>query len=251
MLQLKLSKVSLSSDGTVLTVQDTTGNYNAVTNPGGYGTPNPVRSANILLRWKMYSDCGWISISGSYLQSDIEAGYAITTVAAGLSAQPGLFPDGVNEIQYLSGYALSGSVTTVYGENTVQSSGLDMSTLQIGMYLSFNTNPKAVYQVLAISGGTITLDTPYGGTNTSETCLEWYTTTLDVLVQTLGQNRINDRLCRVPASQIWDYWLDQLCLMTMNELAASAKMDAGDIAGANALAIAVANQCLKQPMNWA
>jgi hypothetical protein len=251
MLQLKLSKVSLSSDGTILTVQDSTGDYNVSTNPGGYGTPNPARPSNVLLRWKMYRDCNWQLISGTYTQSDVESGLAITTVMAGLSSAPGIFPDGVNEIQYLAGYALSGSVNTIYGEDTVEINGLDITTLLPGMYLSFDSDPNTLYKVLSVGGGIITLDTPYGGQNNTETCSEWYSTILDVLLQVLGQNRIDDRLARIPASQIWDEQLNQLCLMTMDELAASAKMDAGDIAGANDLAIAVYNQCLKQPINWA
>lgn len=33
--------ISVSADGKIITIQETTGNYDASTNPGGYGTPNP------------------------------------------------------------------------------------------------------------------------------------------------------------------------------------------------------------------
>lgn len=41
---LRLSYDSITADGTQITISDATGNYNASTNPGGYGTPNPDRS---------------------------------------------------------------------------------------------------------------------------------------------------------------------------------------------------------------
>lgn len=48
-LQIQVTKSSTSSDCTTLIIQDSTGNYNALTNPGGYGVPNPIR-ANIGLK---------------------------------------------------------------------------------------------------------------------------------------------------------------------------------------------------------
>ncbi len=48
-LTLKISKTSISTDGTTLVVTDTTGNYDAVLNPGGYGAPNETR-ANLYLK---------------------------------------------------------------------------------------------------------------------------------------------------------------------------------------------------------
>jgi len=250
-LQLKLSKVSLSSDGTTLVVQDTTGDYDSVNNPGGYGTPNPDRATTLVqLRWKLYRDCVWKLISGGYSQSDIESGFAITAINIGLSTVLNLLPDGVEEIQFLSGYTLSGSVTTIPGEAYITVIDLDISTLLPGMYISFQSDPGTVYLVKTITEGTITLDTPYGGLNTTETCIQWYQTILDVLIQTLGQNRINDRLTRYTANSITDTELDNLTKLTMDELAASARFDAGDIAGANDLALSVQDRCLKQPRVW-
>lgn len=43
-LVLRLEYTSINSDGTQITITDATGNYDASTNPGGYGTPNPDRS---------------------------------------------------------------------------------------------------------------------------------------------------------------------------------------------------------------
>lgn len=250
-LQLKLSKVSLSTDGTTLIVQDTTGDYDVSTNPGGYGSPNPVRPTSLVqLRWKLYRDCSWKLISGGYTQSDIESGFAITAINTGLSIVLNLLPDGVEQILYLGGYNMTGSVTTVPGESTINIVDLDVSTLVPGMYISFQATPTVLYKVISIISGVITLDTPYGGTNTTETCIQWYVGELDVLIQTLGQNRINDRLIRFIAKSITDIELDELTKLTMDELAASARMDAGDIAGANDLALSVQDRCLKQPRTW-
>ena len=43
-LVLQIIQQSISADGTTMVFADTTGNYNALTNPGGYGTPNAARN---------------------------------------------------------------------------------------------------------------------------------------------------------------------------------------------------------------
>ena len=43
-LVLQITLQSISADGTTLVFADTTGNYDSVNNPGGYGTPNPARN---------------------------------------------------------------------------------------------------------------------------------------------------------------------------------------------------------------
>lgn len=43
-LVLQIVQQSISADGTTMVFADTTGSYNSVTNPGGYGTPNPARN---------------------------------------------------------------------------------------------------------------------------------------------------------------------------------------------------------------
>lgn len=43
-LELKIQKTAVTSSGDVMTVSDTTGDYDAVTNPTGYGSPNQARN---------------------------------------------------------------------------------------------------------------------------------------------------------------------------------------------------------------
>src|SRR5690242_17243031 len=43
-LEISVAKASISKDCTTLTITDTTGSYDAVTNLTGYGVPNEVRS---------------------------------------------------------------------------------------------------------------------------------------------------------------------------------------------------------------
>lgn len=246
-LQIKLSQVSLSTDGTVLTVQDTTGAYNSVTNPGGYGTPNPATPAMVQLWWKTFLSCTWALVTGTYAYADVAAGYAFTTVSLLLSTLPNLFPDGINQVQYLTGYSISGTVTTVPGSSTITVVDLDTSKLVAGMYLSFSSAPATLYYIVSINGSTITLQTPYGGTNTAETCNQWYSAVLNVLVQTFGQSRINDRLCRTTADNMTDPELNNLMKLTMDELSASARYTAQDYLGADTLARNVALKVSLQP----
>ena len=44
-LELKLEQKGINALGTLLTLEDKTGNYDAGTNPGGWGAPNPERSS--------------------------------------------------------------------------------------------------------------------------------------------------------------------------------------------------------------
>lgn len=44
MLSLVIKKTAINSDGTAITIIDSTGNYNASANPSGYGSPNDARN---------------------------------------------------------------------------------------------------------------------------------------------------------------------------------------------------------------
>lgn len=250
-LQLKLNKVSLSSDGTTLIVQDVTGNYNVSTNPGGYGTPNPDIPNLVLLRWKMYLDTVWKYVTGSYTQSDLAAGFALTTINILLTSILNLLPDGVEQVEYLAGYPVDGDIVTIPGGATVDITGLDTSLFPIGTLISFTYAPNKIYTVIGITGNIITLDTPYGGTEVLDNITIWVVSnTLNVLVQTFAKNNIANELCKYDANDITDYKLTELTKATMDNLAAGAKFDAGDIAGANAIALCAQSKYFNKPGRW-
>ena len=60
--------VSVSDDSTSFTLTDTTGNYNAVTNPGGWGAPNPAK-VNSYPFLQVYDYCSetYLNPVGTYL----------------------------------------------------------------------------------------------------------------------------------------------------------------------------------------
>lgn len=241
-LQLKLSQDSLSTDGTTLIVKDTTGAYNASTNPGGYGTPNPDASSLVQLRWKMLESCDWELISGAYTVADIIAGFSITTINTGLSTDLRLLPDGVEQVQLLEGYPIATKTLSV----TPGSELVGLGTFSAGDftgidYISFISIPNEIFKILGIVGSTMTLDKVYSGALTTELINRWYEGELYVLVQTFGNNQINKDLTTITADNLTGDKLMNLTKRTMNSFAASARFDAGDYMGANTLALDVAN----------
>lgn len=84
--------VSVSDDSTSFTLTDTTGNYNAVTNPGGWGVPNPIKEFSYPYL-QVYNVC-----TGTYLTP--LAPYLITQ-----DTDPFIYPElgGDNYISYLAG----------------------------------------------------------------------------------------------------------------------------------------------------
>jgi hypothetical protein len=184
MLQLKLSKVSFSADGTQLVVQDTTGNYNSVTNPTGYGAPNRSISTNLILRWRLYNSSTWLTLDGW-----TGAPYTITTSALGLTTtNPGLLPDGVETIQYLGLYSKGGSVTVANGSTNVIYAGMDFTGID---YVAFGSDLTKIYKIVSRGTGYLTLDTCYTGSLVSELVYDAQNADLQVLVQTYSNQCID------------------------------------------------------------
>lgn len=242
-LVLKLSKVGLSADGTTLTVQDTTGEYDAETNPGGYGEPNPEPSTMLQMRWSLWASCLWTLIQGDYVSADIQAGFAITTINTLLSTGLNLLPDGVEQVQMLMGYAMDvdNNLAVINGSCTATLTGFIPSDFTGIRYISFVSLPDEIFEILNIVGNTVYLDHPYDGDNTTELVNQWYNVDLQILVQTAGNNNINQQLARVTAGSLKGDKLIELTSQTMDSFAASARFDAGDYQGANNLALSVAN----------
>ena len=64
-----LELVAVAKDATTITLKDSTGVYNADTNPGGYGTPNAAAPTQIGIRAKYWPDS---DIYGSIITADTD-----------------------------------------------------------------------------------------------------------------------------------------------------------------------------------
>lgn len=111
-LQPKLQILSLSKDKTTITVKDVTGEYNAVTNPGGFNNPDDGRQ-------QVRGNYGSAVIRINYFDNDVyydkeiqfpdfgvlndpdSNGLAITAAEFGLPG--GVFLDGVYDLEYYLG----------------------------------------------------------------------------------------------------------------------------------------------------
>jgi hypothetical protein len=99
-----LSLVGIADPAATVTVKDGTGNYDAVTNPGGFGAPNPTYAALAGVILKMASFSNLDSYSTNRLSVDDQAAIfsADGLVIGGASYSglltEGVFPDGVYEI---------------------------------------------------------------------------------------------------------------------------------------------------------
>lgn len=83
-LELELTKDSISSNCLTLTVSDTTGDYNATTNPTGYGAPNETR-ANLYLKFfvTLRKSTGRESITVSGYNENTVTSWAVTIAEDG------------------------------------------------------------------------------------------------------------------------------------------------------------------------
>lgn len=196
MLQLKLI-ATLNADGTQLTVQDVTGNYNAVTNPTGYGAPNRSVSPNIILRWKLYNSPVWIVLPG-VTSDQLQTGYVIDTQQLGITDVPQLIQDGVNFAQYLGLYS-KGNTVTVDGTCKVTLTNFQVSDFNGIYYIAFGSDLTQVYQIVSRGTGYLILDRPYSGALTSETAYDAQNGDAYYLVQTYCNSQLDNEVAGIPA----------------------------------------------------
>lgn len=155
MLSIKLTAGALSEDGTSITLQDTTGLYNAGTNPGGYGSPNPTSasSALCLIQYSIFGGTKNIIVPEI---ADMIAGKVFTPLTLGLTTdttKPYLIPDGVNTFEYMVGYS-TGVFPGIEG-TVIDTTGL---TILDGVtFVSFSSNNSKVYEIKDRSVNSITL----------------------------------------------------------------------------------------------
>lgn len=237
MLQLKLSQVSFSSDGTQLVVQDTTGAYNADTNPTGYGTPNRAISGNLILRWKLYNSNTWVTLPGW-----TGAPYTITTVNLGLSASsvPQLLPDGVEFVQYLGLYDKSATGTVTTGSNRVGFTGLDFTGIN---YIALGSDLTKIYKIISRGSNYLILDSCYEGLNSTEELWDAQNGDLQVLVQTYTNMQLDDQVAGTSAEQLYGKQLDEVFYKMMRLFIAQARFEKTDYYGADLIMQNLFTQC--------
>lgn len=237
MLQLKLSQVSFSADGTQLVVVDTTGAYNSVTNPTGYGTPNRAISANIILRWKLYNSKTWVTLAGW-----TGANYTITTVALGLSQVINqLLPDGVEFVQYLGLYTKSANFTVTAGSNRVGFTGLDFTNID---YVAMGSDLTTIYKIVSRGSNYLILDSCYEGSNSTEVAYDAQNADLEVLVQTYTNMQMDDLVASTSAEQLYGNRLNDVFNRLMRVFIAQARFNKTDYYGADLIMQNLFKECL-------
>lgn len=242
MLQLKLSKVSMSPDGTTLTVMDTTGAYNSVSNPTGYGTPNRSVSANIILRWRLYNSNSWIQIPG-VSQADLAAGYPITTVSLGQSGTANLLQDGVEFVQYLGLYSKGNTVTTEPGTKKILIPNFSLSDFTNIDYVAFGSDLTTIYGIASRGNGYLILDDCYNGVLLSETIYDAQNGDLLELVQTYTNQQIDQVVASTTAEQLVGKQLDSIFYRMMRLFIAQARYEKTDYYGSDLIMQELYNEC--------
>lgn len=246
MLQLKLNLVSLSPDGTILTVIDGTGAYDSVTNPGGYGTPNRAISSNIILRWKLYNTQDWLAIA-SVTEADLASGFGITTQGLGQSPTPELLQDGVEFVQYIALYDKGNTVVTTPGSNVVTFTPNFSSADFTGIdYIAFGSNLNQVYAIVSRTASTLTLDQPYSGILTTEEAWDAQNGDLQVLVQTYSNQQLDKQVAGVTSEQMEGKLLNRLFYNMMRLFVAQARFEAQDYYGADLIMQNLYTECFNR-----
>lgn len=242
MLQLKLNKVSISADGTVLTVIDGTGAYDAGTNPTGYGTPNRAISTDIILRWKLYNSPDWIAIPG-ITGGDLATGIPITTVLLGQSGTAQLLQDGVEFVQYLGLYSKGDTVAVVTGTNRVDISNFTLSDFTGIDYIALGSDLTIIYQIVSRGSNYLILDKCYGGDLTDETIYDAQNGDLFELVQTYSNQQLDSEVVSTTAEQLYGKQLDKLFYRMMRLFIAQARFEKADYYGSDLIMQQLYTEC--------
>lgn len=245
MLQLKLNKVSMSADGTILTIIDGTGAYNVSTNPTGYGTPNRVISTDIVLRWKLYNSPDWIQIPG-ITGGDLASGVAITTVLLGQSGTAQLLQDGVEFVQYLGLYSKGGTVAVVPGTNRVDISNFSLSDFTGIDYIAFSSDLTSIYGIVSRGSNYLILDRCYAGSLTTETIYDAQNGDLFELVQTYSNQQLDSQVAGTTAEQLYGKQLDRLFYRMMRLFIAQARFEKTDYYGSDLIMQQLYTECFNQ-----
>lgn len=249
MLELQLSLVSFSADGTMLTVIDSTGAYNAETNPTGYGTPNKAVSSNIILRWKLYNSTTWIIIPG-VSSGELASGYIITTESLGQSPTPQLLQDGVEFVQYLGLYDKGNVAGVTTGSKIVDiSAHFSLSDFTGIDYITFGSDLTRIYAIVSRTATTLTLDQCYEGSNTTEEVWDAQNGDLFYLVQTYSNQQLDSKVAGVTSEQLEGRTLNNLFYKMLRLFIAQARFEQQDYYGSDLIMQNLYTECFNKQLH--
>lgn len=165
-----LNLLQVASDGSSIQLVDVTGNY-SVSNPGGFGTPNPAQGAitAIILQLISLND---LSVISSYALTSGERTNLFTPAGAAFpfsdfpSLTPSTYSDGVYDIKYNPCFAGTGTVSYAASAKAFLLTNADtifaLSTGVVGFTLP---GSNTIYyidrnQPLTNTGGSVTIALP-------------------------------------------------------------------------------------------
>lgn len=113
----KFSLSVMAADAAVLVFSDTTGTYNALSNPGGYGAPNPEKAA---IKW-LHKATVKVKSSGTFPQTAIVVDPSAVADSTGQMAvsMGGLFTASSHGVPYLNPLLTTYPLGTVLWDNTL------------------------------------------------------------------------------------------------------------------------------------
>ena len=248
-----LTWLSNAKNATTISVQDTTGLYNATTNPGGYGSPNagiPTMVGFRIRTWDCRDPYGYLLISDNTLINNlINTGLALSMSNFGLTK--GHFSSGVHHVKYYPLEMINVTVSLTNGSKEVQvSSGTLPNTWDVNYIgIVFGTSPAKVFNIdrtQPITSTTFYLTEPWSGSTGIETAVR-IAPEADLkilvsepanacLVSRIGQLAMNNCSCDATES-------DKLTRLTMWMFASKINFDCKDFKGAHNLLVSVELEC--------
>lgn len=232
--QLKIRVASKSADGKVITLVDSTGDYDPDLNPGGYGGPESDPSNYALLRTKYAEDQNWkSSIQLSYL--NMITGYDFDSIRFGLSPVRTIIPDGVLQFQYLRGYKNSAK-TALAGDDlqSIKFGNYSTEDFEDISYISFESDPYTLYEIF-LQDNTILLNEEYV-TGAPLKLILWTYGEVFELINFYHTRALDKEIANVCPEEMPDEEVLRLSRMMLRAQAAVVNFDTGEFVSADRFA---------------
>jgi hypothetical protein len=161
---------SIADDASVITFKDGTGTYNAVTNPGGYESPNPAQNAitAILIAAVYYAavDTPYYYRPQDFSPLFTADGMGLTPLNfSGIPTAGGKYSDGVYTFKYYVGFAGAANIVFTAGAKQFSMTGADAAFADAVAFSIPSNDPQKLYFIdrvlpLTSGGGYVTTPLP-------------------------------------------------------------------------------------------